>query len=163
MAYFLSDQLVGYQPVATVDTVQRHPLGTIARGYDVTYGGAEFIYLKGVASTVLGSWVTYNIYDGTTTLAVANAIGPVAIAMAVLDASTKFGWYQIEGLATSVCTTVSTVADNAVLYLTATGGQVDDAVVSGDFIYRAKAAALTTTNGTLLAEIHRPYVTDQTT
>jgi len=162
MAYSLSGPMVGWQPIATVDTVQRHPLGTLAEGFDPTYGRGEFIYLKGVTSTVVGSWVTYNRLDGTTTLAVANAIGPVAIAMAVNDANTKYGWYQIDGLATTVATTVSTVADNAVLYLTATGGQVDDTVVSGDFIYDAKAAAAASA-GVMLAEIHRPFVTDQTT
>lgn len=162
MAYFLSDQLVGYQPVSDTSTTQRHPLGMVAKGYDPVYGFGEFVYLKGVVGTVLGSWVTFNSLDGTTTLAIANAIGPIAIAMSA-NVANQYGWYQIDGLATTVCTTVSTVADNAVLYLTATGGQVDDSVVSGDFIYDAKAAALTTTNGTLLAEIHRPYVTDQTT
>ena len=161
MAYSLSGPMVGWQPIGSTDTVQKHPFGTLAEGFDPTYGRGEFIYLKGVANTVLGSWVTYNRLDGTTTLAVANAIGPVAIAMSA-NVANQYGWYQIDGLATTVATTVSTVADNAVLYLTATGGQVDDTVVSGDFIYDAKAAAAASA-GVLLAEIHRPFVTDQTT
>src|SRR6478752_3435722 len=73
-------------------------LGDIIRAFDPVYGGGEFIYLKGAASTVLGSWVTYNADDYSTTLLAANAIGPVAVAMGATVASTS-GWYQIQGKA----------------------------------------------------------------
>ena len=50
----------GGQQIATRDTTQNHPLGTIVRGHDPTYGEGEFIYLQGVASTIVGSIVEYN-------------------------------------------------------------------------------------------------------
>jgi hypothetical protein len=42
------------------------PLGTVINAVDPVYGGGEFIFLKGVASTVVGSLVTYDQNLGTT-------------------------------------------------------------------------------------------------
>ena len=67
---------------AEVDTGAKHTLGTRARDS----AGNEYVYMTGVASTVLGSWVTYDELYITTLLA-ADAIGPVAVAMAAIDAS----------------------------------------------------------------------------
>ena len=54
MAYTVSNY-VGAQPIEDTSTTQKHPLGTIVRGTDPTYGEGEFIYLLGVANTVVGS------------------------------------------------------------------------------------------------------------
>ena len=81
MAFTIRNAVIGVQAIATTDTTQRHPLGTIVTADDPTYFSGEFIYLKGLASTAVGSWVTYNMDDGSTTLLAANAIGPVAVAM----------------------------------------------------------------------------------
>lgn len=48
------------QDIRTTDTVQNHPLGTIVKAEHTpasgtSYGMGEYIYLKGVASTVVGS------------------------------------------------------------------------------------------------------------
>ncbi|MBF0142712.1 MAG: hypothetical protein HQL59_04545 [Magnetococcales bacterium] len=81
MAYKILDGVVGSQAIADTSTTQQHPLGTIVTAQDPTYGAGEFIYLKGLATTAVGSWVTYNADDWTTTLLVADAVGPVAVAM----------------------------------------------------------------------------------
>jgi hypothetical protein len=119
----------------------------------------EFIYLKGVASTVRGSWVTYNADDWTTALLAANAIGPVAVAMSDCVAN-EYGWYQIQGKAIGLALTG--FADNANVYATATAGSVDDAVVAGDRVKNAKGASAVDAPGTGLAEfeIHRPFMDD---
>ena len=67
MAWHVTDQTAGTQAIATTDTTQNHPLGTIVRATNGTSEG-EFIYLLGVASTVIGSWATYNADDFSTTL-----------------------------------------------------------------------------------------------
>src|SRR6478752_2636747 len=99
----------------------------IIRAEDKDYGAGEFIYLKGVASTVLGSWVTYNADDGTTALLVPDAIGPVAVAMSA-NVAGQYGWYQIQGKA--VACVATGFLDNANIYATATPGVADDAVVA---------------------------------
>ena len=150
---------IGVQPIADTDTVQNHPLGKIVCAQDPTYGEGEFIYLKGVASTVVGSFVTYNMDDGSTALLAANAIGPVALAMSI-NVAGQYGWYQIQGKA--VGKVLASFADNANCYATATAGSADDAVVAGDRIKRCKGASAIDTPSTGLAEleIDRPFMDD---
>jgi hypothetical protein len=119
MTYAVHD-LAGAQPIATTSTTKNHNLGTIVRASDPTYGQGEFIYLLGVASTVVGSVVTY---DPSTYLTTLSAVGgniprPVAIAMSANVAS-QYGWYQISGVAVVAKTcTVSLAAGAAVGVLT---------------------------------------------
>ena len=159
MAYVITYPILGTQPIATTETVQKHPLGLIVSGVDPVYGGGEFIYLSGVASTVLGSWVTYNPDDFSTTLLAANAIGPVGVAMSINVAS-QYGWYQISGKA--IGKALVSFADNANVYGTATAGSVDDAIVAGDRVQSCKGASAVDTPSAGLAEfeIARPFVND---
>ena len=154
-------QIIGAQPINDVDTVQRHPLGTITQGKHPDYGQGEFIYLKGVSSGALHAWVTYNVDDFTTTLLAANAIGPVGVMMSAMDAAAKYGWGQISCKTIGSCKTQ--FADNGEVFGTSTGGSVDDASVAGDRVSLAKGASATTAN-TFIAdfEIHRPFVDDRT-
>jgi hypothetical protein len=155
----IEDSRIGMQPIATADTVQNHPLGTIVRAKDVgstAYGQGEFVYVKGVSSGAAKAWAIYNADDYTTTLAVADGIGPMGVMMSTLDASTKFGWLQISGKALGKCLTL--FADNGIVYLTSTPGSIDDASVIGDVVHLAKGAS-TAVVGNLHAEfeIHRPF------
>ncbi|MFQ5356632.1 MAG: hypothetical protein ACE5DY_09160 [Mariprofundaceae bacterium] len=150
------------QAIDEISTTQNHPLGTIVRAKDIAstdYGEGEFIYLLGVASTAVGSAVTYNADDGSTALLAANAIGPVAFAMGANVAS-SYGWYQIEGKA--VGKVLAGFADNANCYATATAGSIDDAVVAGDRVKICKGASAIGTPSAGLAEleISRPFMDD---
>lgn len=162
MAYVIQENSLGWTPIASVDTTQRHPLGTIVKASDPTYGSGEFIYVKGVASGTANSWATYNLDDGGTALLAANAIGPVGIMMAALVADT-YGWLQISGKA--VGKALTSYADNGLVFATATAGSVDDAVVDGDMVHLAKGASAVGTPSSGLAEfeISRPYTDDITT
>jgi hypothetical protein len=159
MTFRVTDPRLGTQPIAETSTTQKHALGTIVHAVDPTYGGGEFIYLLGVASTAVGSWVTYNDDDGSTALLAANAIGPVAVAMSANVAS-QYGWYQLRGKA--VGKALAAFADNANVYATATAGSIDDAVVAGDRVKNAKGASAVDTPSTGLAEfeINRPFMDD---
>lgn len=158
----ISTPILGAQPIDETSTTQRHPLGTIVRATDVAttaYGEGEFIYLKGVASTVLGSIVLYNPDDFSTSLLAANDIGPVAVSMSANVAS-QYGWYQISGKA--VGKVLAAFADNGNCYATATAGSVDDAIVAGDRVKCMKGASAIDTPSTGLAEleISRPFMDD---
>jgi len=119
MAYSVFD-LAGAQPIANTSTEQKHVLGTIVRATDPTYGEGEFIYLLGVASTAIGSIVTF---DASTYQTVLCAVGgniprPIAVSMSANVAS-QYGWYQISGQAVCAKTcTVSLAAGAAVGVLT---------------------------------------------
>lgn len=161
MTFHITDTVIGTQPIATTSTTQNHPLGTIVRAVDPTYGEGEFIYLSGVASTAVGSWVTVHEDGFTTTLLAANDIGRVAVAMSANVAS-QYGWYQISGKA--VGKALASYADNGLVYATATAGSVDDAVVAGDRVKKAIGASAVDTPSTGLAEfeIDRPFMDDAT-
>jgi hypothetical protein len=160
------ENLIGLQNIADTETTQRHPLGMVIRAQDTDFGAAandrgmgEFIYLKGVASTVVGSWVLYNPDDYSTSLLAANDIGSVAIAMSA-NVAGGFGWYQIKGKAVGLCLTG--FVDNANVYGTATAGSIDDAIVAGDRVKNAKGASAigTPAAGQAEFEIDRPFVDD---
>tara|TARA_R110000822_G_scaffold211673_1_gene347263 strand:- start:366 stop:857 length:492 start_codon:yes stop_codon:yes gene_type:complete len=160
MAWKQSFRVVhGGQGIATTSTSQEQDLGSIVQAWDSTYLTGEFIYLKGVASTVVGSFVTYNLKDCTTALLVANAIGPVAVSMSINVAS-SYGWYQISG--TAVGKAKTGFADNAAVYGTSTAGSIDDAVVAGDRVHNAKGASALDDPSTGLAkfELNRPHTDD---
>jgi len=161
MAYTITETTLGVQPIAIDETTanQAVALGTIVQAADPDLGSGEFIYLKGVASTAIGSWVTYNSSDNTTALLAANAIGPVAIAMSACVAS-EYGWYQIGGKA--VGKALTGFVDNANVYATATAGSIDDAIVAGDRVKLAKGASAVDTPSAGLAyfEIQRPFMDD---
>lgn len=134
-------------------------LGQIVQAVDPTYGAGEFIWLKGAASTAVGSWVTYNQDDNSTTLLAANAIGAVGVAMSA-NLAGYYGWYQIGGKA--VGKALAGYVDNALVYATATAGSIDDAVVSGDRVKGAIGASAVGTPSAGLAEfeISRPFMDD---
>lgn len=160
MAYHITDQIAGNQAIADTSTTQKHPLGTIVRAVDPAVGEGEFIYLQGLASTAVGSWVTYNTDDFSTTLIAPNAIGPVAIAMSANVAS-QYGWYQISGKASAAA---ADVADNGKVYIDTAAGTCDDAAVAGDLVYNAKWASADDTATNLAdVEIARPFVADGAT
>jgi hypothetical protein len=123
--------------------------------------GNEYIYLQGVASCLDGSVVTFDEAH-VTTLAVANAKGRVAVANAAVDATTEYGWFGIYGkFAAKV---LAAFADNGNVYLTATAGSLDDAVVAGDAVHGmvGRAAVDTPDTGRAWCELSYPYVLDIT-
>jgi hypothetical protein len=157
MTFVPQNASLGWQAIADTSTTKKHPLGTIITAADPTLGSGEFIYLLGVASTVVGSWVTYDLDAGTTALITANAIGPVAVAMSVNVAS-QYGWYQITGKAFAKA---ADVADSGAVYIDTADGVCDDAAVAGDLMYNAVWASEDDTSGFAYARIQRPFVTDE--
>jgi hypothetical protein len=154
MPYTITSHIIGPQPIAVTDTVQNHPVGTVVTASDPVYGAGEFIYLKGVASTAIGDLVIYDTYANTTKRAAAGDRGPAAVAMSA-NVANQFGWYQIGGAAV---VKAATVAANGNVYVTATAGTVDDAVVSGDKIdgARFKTADGTPSAGFAIAQLAWP-------
>jgi hypothetical protein len=145
----------------TVDGATRTdvPLGTIVRAQDPTYGVGEFIYLLGVASTVVGSVVVIDAGVFGTTLASANAKGQIGVAMSINVAS-QYGWYQISGF--GVAKVLTGFADGGLCYLTSTAGSVDDAAVTGDLVHGMVGTSAIGTPSAGLAQVSmsRPIVTD---
>lgn len=118
MAYQFTTPRLGAQPIAETSTTKKHNIGEIQQATDPTYGNGEFIYLLGVASTIVGSVVSYNATTGQTTLAVGGKRlpRPVAVAMSANVAS-QYGWYQISGVAALAKKAASSFASGIALGL----------------------------------------------
>lgn len=162
MAYFFTTGEIGGQAIAETSTTQNHPLGKIIAATDATYGGGEFIYLLGVASTVVGSLVTWAATTYQTTLSPTNATSdgyPLAVAMSANVAS-QYGWYQIAGLAVIKKTAVAFPPATG-LWLSGTAGRVYATASTGKGIVGARTANLATVasaTSTITAVLNRPAI-----
>lgn len=143
--------------LGTVYTTAPMQLGTVVTGVDSLDNFAEFIMLKGVPNTIVGSVVTYD-ETGATTLLAANAVGPVAVALAINNLTTTYAWYGITG--TFPTDVVANCADNAKLGRETTDGKVGDGYAAGDAITGAVSRAATTAAAVVNCQFYRPSVND---
>lgn len=159
MAFIPNEGRVIPQNIADTSTDQKLPLGTIVRATDSTLGQGEFIYLLGVASTAVGSVVTYDVTTWQTTLsAVAGAIPrPVAFAMSANGAA-AYGWYQISGLAVAKKQCTVSLAAGAAVGILSTGlvaGTASTKEVFGAVVAAVASATAGKTTVTLM--VNRPH------
>lgn len=160
MTWIITDTRCGFQPISETSTTQKHELGTRVKARDDTNGGGgEFVYMPGVASTAVGSFVFLKWDDNTTILcdtdeSATDKEGDVGIAMSA-NVAGQYGWYQIYGKASGAALTG--FVDNADVYLTSTGGSVDDTVVDGYLVHKCLGASAVS-GGLADFEIAYPYV-----
>jgi hypothetical protein len=183
MAYTFAENQSGLLQIANIDTGVTSPsgvstgstsviptppnvLGKIVRADDPTFGEGEFIMLVGVASTVVGSLVSYNATTYQTVLVpnTGNQACPVAVAMSANLAGT-FGWYQIAGNAVIKKTAVA-VTPQVTVFLSATAGRIKVLASAGLQVVAARSANLTTIaagTSTVTVTINRPHLQSQIT
>lgn len=164
MAWTINENTLIGQLIADTSSVQRHPLGFEVKVKDPTYGAGVMKYLKGVGSTLVGSWVIFSPTQGTTALAAANGTGPLAVAMSACNTTTLYGWYQVEGTAIARGLT-SITHTSGFLALTSTAGSLDDASVIGDHVFNARKTTTVHVVGTFTDTYHlnRPFATNVVT
>jgi hypothetical protein len=137
MAFTIAENSLLGQQIGDTSTTQKHTLGLIVRAKDPTLGVGEFIYLRGIGSTVVGSIVNYDdgFLTALDTSAVTGPSRPLAVAMSanIVD---QYGWYQISGLAVATKANTVSFADGAGLgaaaglaVAVATGTVIQGAVV----------------------------------
>lgn len=164
--WIINESRVIPQNIDEFSSTQMLPIGTTVKARDTNatnnQGEGEFIYLKGVVATVVGSLVNYDLNVPSTTIAPATTgIGPAAVAMSICVAN-LFGWYQIGGIA-AVKAPNAMVVGAEVFMLAATPGSVDDAQVNGEQVVNAKVLSTTGTPsaGLALIQIQRPFLQGQ--
>jgi hypothetical protein len=180
MAYTITDHEAGFTPIGVIDTGTLTPTavsagttttiptppavpGQIVKGFDPVYGMGEFILLKGVASTAVGSLVIFNTTSYTTTLCpvTANLGSPVAISMTANTSSSNWSWYQIEGVAV-VAKSAVVLANNVAIGVSSTGKVGTSA--SGKQILGARTANSTVSATTTVQLIlNRPHLQGRVT
>ena len=169
----ISPNLAGLTPIASIDAGSANANGATlypslpmhegmrVQAQDPTYGMGEFILLNGVASTTVGSLVTYDGTTYATTLAAvtANQGRPVAIAMSANTDPLKWGWYQIAGTAVVAKSTGITFAATVALGVNSTGKV--GASASGKQILGARtanAATVASATTTVNVVLDRPHL-----
>lgn len=159
MAYQVISPRLGAQAIADTSTTQKHHLGEIIQAVDSTFGVGEFIYLEGVASTVVGSIVNFDAAGFQTALDTSAVTGPprpLAISMSA-NVADQYGWYQISGIAVAVKANTVSFADGATLGA-ASGLAV--AAVTGTIINGAVVAAVASAKSDVTSVrvfINRPH------
>jgi hypothetical protein len=150
--------MIGGQAIDATSTDQNHQLGLVIQARDPSLGVGEFIYLKGVASTVVGSIVNYD--DGYQTAldtsAVAGPSRPLAVAMSA-NVANQYGWYQISGLAVAAKASDVSFADGAGL---GAGSGLAVAVATGTVIQGAVVRTVASAKSdvlTVAVAINRPH------
>lgn len=167
MAYVPTENRIGLTAFTVIDSTSLLPIGTIVRGADAASGkgGGEFIYLPGVGSTVVGSMVTYDTVNKTTTLLpnTANLGKPVAVAMSANTSTANCSWYQIEGVA--VCKKTAVKVNPAVkVFISGTTGRIMPTAASGKQINGAitvNAATIASATSTVNVLLQRPVAQGQ--
>ncbi len=183
MAFFADIPQLGITPIANIDTgilppsatssgstttIPTPPLvpGMIVRAKDPTFGEGEFILLKGVTSTAVGSVVVYSTTDFTTALAPVgtNLPRPVAVSMSANTSSSNWGWYQIAGVAVMAKSSATSLAANAAIGVktigfvasTGSGKEVLGALVSA-------VASAASGRTTVQVVVNRPHMQGRVT
>lgn len=164
MAYTPSAPELGTQPIAVSSSVQNHPPGYTVEAYDPTFGSGRFIYLEGVASTLVGSMVTYDQDNKTTTLApgTAHLAQPLACAMSA-NLANNWGWYQVGGAAV-IKKTATKVSPGVQLFLSSTAGRVQATAASGKEILNCitvNTATVASATSTIVANFQFPFAQGQ--
>lgn len=146
---------------------QLNPLGMEVWFYDTVNNLLKkYVYLSGVVSTILGSWVTFDEAGVTANLATDSLPRPVAIASAAIVAN-KYGWYGRSGH--FICGAISggDAAADARVFATATDFlpddvEADDMQVLGAYFVSQEGEAntalgLSATEGLATAHIMDPW------
>jgi hypothetical protein len=158
MAFTVAGNYLLGQPIADTSTTKKHELGLVVQAKDTTLGTGEFIYLKGVASTVVGSIVNYDDAYQTAldSAAVSGPSRPLAVAMSA-NVADQYGWYQISGLAVATKSAAVSFADGAGL---GSGSGLAVAVATGTVIQGAVVRTVASAKSgvtTVAIAINRPH------
>jgi hypothetical protein len=168
MAYTITDSRIVNQKIGDTSTTQADlPLGSVVKAKDPIYGEGEFIYLLGVASTVVGSVVTWDgastgtpTYQTVLAPSTAGLAQPLAVAMSA-NVAASYGWYQIGGNAV-MATNGTLAAGPAAVYL-AGSGQVTSTQANGKQVLGARNCTATGTPAAnqAVVQINRPHAQGQ--
>jgi hypothetical protein len=162
MAYTIAENALIGQAIAETSTTKKHELGLIVRAKDPTYGVGEFIYLLGVASTVVGSAVTWRLATYQTALAPVGTNLPERVAFAMsANVAASYGWYQISGLAVAkkaLATSLAAAATVGIKTIGLVSASGTGAELLGALVSVVASANTTAAVTTVLLAIDRPQM-----
>lgn len=163
--FVIADPAIGApSPISQADTVQRWPLGFIARGVDNASGSAQlgagmFQYVQG--SNVSSAGALVQIQNNSAVL-LTNNVGskfPVGVVGAALSATNLYGWVQVQGICDYARGTNSAIAAGAPLYGGSFAGIAHTASVASGFLNGIVAPVAYTSSQSLSLTLQLQYPT----
>lgn len=162
--YVIADPFIGAPtPVSQTDSTQRWPINLEVRAIDVgsgtaQVGGGVFRYCQG--SDVGTSGLVVYISNGSAVKLGALNQMPVGIAAGVLDATSKYGWVQVQGVCDYMRGTNVSIGTGIPLFIGTAAGFVVSGSVQGSRILGMVAPASYTSSQSLSMTVHldRPFV-----
>lgn len=126
MAYRFVDGRIGAQPIGETSSTQNHPLGTVVRAKDPTFGESTFVYVQASSSITQYDAVAIKAGYKLAPLTITNGKTGIEIAFAQTAIGTKgdYAWVLQGGRPLVRC--ANGTQPNVPLFATATGGVVDD-------------------------------------
>lgn len=167
MTIFTTGGRIGISALTAINTVAECPLGTVVGFYDdVAATNGEAVYARAGAAITEGQAGLIDLANKVTLASNGNANSGKPIGFALSStamADGDYGWFAISGKV-KVKTPNAVVAD-AKVFLLATAGAVDDAVLAGCQLLGAEFANAdgTPAAGFAYANINRPTVQSQIT
>lgn len=169
-SYFIKHPQIGVLSAEDVDTLapgavnlvgtnasgRWAALGDIVGGYHTTYGGCQFIYLKGASGIAAGELVQWdNTYTVVELASTANTGRPIALAITAVGAS-QYGWFAIQGKHLVLKTAVKISPDSR-MWISGTAGRFFSTATTGKQILNARtvnSATVASTTSTVLCYLH---------
>lgn len=167
MTIFVTGGRLGVSALTTTNTVPEVPLGTVVGFYDdVAQTNGEAMYCRAGAAITEGQIGLIDLLNKVTLASNGNANSgkPVGFALAtVAMADGDYGWFAISGKIKSK--TPNPVVADAKVFVLATAGAVDDAVLAGCQVVGAEFASADGTPAAAFAyvNINRPALQTQIT
>ena len=130
MAYVIVDPILGAQPISETSTTKKHPLGTVVRAADDTFGEGDFIYVQVSNSCAAFDAIAIKATYKAAPLTVTNGQTAVetGFVQVAIGAKDSYVWAQKNGR--PVIRLAASCEKDVKLYATATGGVLDDATTS---------------------------------
>jgi hypothetical protein len=167
MPWNVSGTTAGAAALDEIDTTQKFAWGKEIDGLHETYGAGKFVYVKGVSGGFAGAVVLYQSSNGVTIISATSGLlqagSPVAVLLAALDATTKYGWAQVSGDAVIKKTAVAVppATTRTDVFLSATAGRIMPTSVATRRIMGARwtnTASVLAATSTAVVHLNRPHI-----
>lgn len=159
MAYIITRNLAGGQPISAVSTTQKHGLLETVKAKDTSYGEGDFIYAKASAAVVTGDFVWINYATGyaqVVTDALAKAgVGIIAAAVGAVAAD-EWAWFMRQGTTTGRIKPGT--EGNTALYVNASAGVLGGTTLSNMVVGVVAVTSVTTTVGVVTCHLTFPFI-----
>ena len=159
MAYVISRNLAGGQPISAVSTTAKHQVGSTAEAVDTTFGNGTFLYAKASIALLAGdvAFVKYatNFATKITDALAKTSLGLPAVVVTALAAD-EYGWLMRQGSTLVRCK--PGVESSTALYVNASAGTLGGTTLSNMIGNIVAVTSVTTTVGAITCHMTFPFI-----